>query len=80
MIIFNAGANSRSNKQKVVSYGFNYLTMKPKKVKTYKKHVLQFWKSNPERFGWIELFPSLQLTIKELENPYINGIERLLHS
>ena len=36
LLIFDAGANSRTNKQRVVKLGFNYLTLKPKKVRTYK--------------------------------------------
>jgi len=24
--------------------------MKPKKVKTYERHIANFWKNNPERF------------------------------
>lgn len=141
-MIFDAGANSRTNKERVVRSGFNYLTLKPKKVRTYKRYVKNFWKSNPEKFelnnkayycvklrekeewlyiyvyfspdllkdqlrkkkskferqkltgnklakkvkkrkpvesltfdnGWVELYPHLQLTLGNLENP-INGIE-----
>ena len=29
--------------------GFNYLTLKPKKVKTYRRYVEKFWRSQPEK-------------------------------
>ncbi len=141
LLIFDAGANSRANKLRVREAGLNYLTLKPKKVKTYRKYVESFWRAEPERFelngrsyycvklregeewlyvyfspelcreqlrkkqakfernkrrgnelarkarrhkaierlpfdkGWVELIPSLQLTLKEPANPYITGIE-----
>jgi transposase len=140
LLIFDAGANSRPNKRKVRKAELHYLTLKPKKVKTYRKYVEKFWKKSPlrlelngrqyyylkvrerewlyiyfsldllkdqlrkkeQRFerqkrkgnelakkarrhkaveklpfdkGWVELFPSLQLTFKEPDNPYITGIE-----
>jgi len=50
LLIFDAGANSRTNKQRVVRSGFNYLTLKPKKVRTYKRYVKNFWKLKPIKF------------------------------
>jgi len=117
-----------------VKLGFNYLTLKPKKVRTYKRYVRNFWKLKPIKFelngrdyycvklgekeewlyvyfsldllkdqlrkkeakfeklakkikkrkpverlpfdnGWVELYPHLQLTLKNPANPYINEIE-----
>ena len=153
LLIFDAGANSRANKERVVRSGFNYLTLKPKKVRTYKRYVRNFWKFKPRKFelnnkayycvklkekdkdkdkdrekqewlylyvyfspdllrdqlrkkeakferqklagnklakkvkkrkpveslpfnnGWVELYPPLQLTLGNPENPYITGIE-----
>lgn len=50
LLIFDAGANSRANKLRVREAGLNYLTLKPKKVKTYRKYVESFWRAEPERF------------------------------
>ena len=44
LIIFDAGGNSGKIKKKIREMGFNFLTLKPKKVKTYKKHVRNFKK------------------------------------
>ena len=49
LLIFDAGANSRANKRRVLEAGFNYLTLKPKKVKTYRRYVEKFWRSQPEK-------------------------------
>jgi transposase len=49
LLIFDAGANSRANKRRVRSLGFNYLTLKPKKARTYRRYVEGFWSSEPER-------------------------------
>jgi len=42
LLIFDAGANSLANKERVVKLGFNYLTLKPKKVKTYRRYTRNF--------------------------------------
>ena len=42
LLIFDAGANSKENKNKIKTLGYNYLTLKPKKVGTYKKHIQYF--------------------------------------
>ncbi len=142
LLIFDAGANSRINKKKIRKMEHHYLTLKPKKVKTYKKYVQlfskeavtqRFWINNreylcqkkkegdeflylffcpqlfadqirkkerkfekqkakgnkllkksrkhksigkyPSEKGWVELFPSVQATLKKIDNPYVNGIE-----
>ena len=48
LLIFDAGANSKENKTKIRELGFNYLTLKPKKVGTYRKHI-QFFMENLEK-------------------------------
>lgn len=142
LLMFDAGANSRENKGRIRGMGHHYLTLKPKKITTYKKHVRIFNREpkrdfeingrkyfcvkkksgdegflyiffSPRRFkdqirkkerkfrrqkekgnklakkalkhkalerypsdkGWVDLFPRLQATLEELDNPYINGVE-----
>ena len=141
LIIFDAGANTKENKGRIRDMGHHYLTLKPKKVTVYKKHVKifssrskdsfvindqgyfcvkkkngdeflyiffsfkrymdqirkkerkflkQIEKGNklakkalkhkavkryPSKRGWVDLFPSLQSTLADLDNPYINGVE-----
>ena len=39
LLIFDCGANTEANKEKILKLGFNYMTLKPKKKKTYKKYI-----------------------------------------
>ncbi len=50
LLIFDARANSKANKERVVKLGFDYLTLKPKKVRTYKRYTRNFWKLKPRKF------------------------------
>ena len=50
LLIFDCGGNTRENKAKVVERGFHYLTLKPKKVKTYRRYVQSFDLSEAESF------------------------------
>jgi len=141
LLIFDAGANSKNNKKRIRRLEFNYLTLKPRKAKLYRKHVRSFpWneaahimlnereylavkKKEGEEFlyiffspqlledqlrkkqrrferqkargnelirkaekhkpvdkypsdkGWVELYPQLQTALKELDNPYVTGVE-----
>jgi transposase len=54
LLIFDAGANSNENKNKIRELSYNYLTLKPKKVGTYRKHIRYFMenmeKGNAEHF------------------------------
>jgi transposase len=54
LLIFDAGANSKENKTKIREMGFYYLTLKPKKVGTYRKHI-QFFMESLEK-GNVEHF------------------------
>lgn len=58
LLIFDAGANSTETKSKINRLGYNYLTLKPKKVGTYKKHIQYFLenleKGNAKHFGMNE--------------------------
>jgi len=48
MLIFDCGGNTESNKQKIRKNKFNYLTLKAKKKKTYKKYIEIFKNSKKE--------------------------------
>ncbi|MFQ6617940.1 MAG: hypothetical protein ACE5QV_04545 [Fidelibacterota bacterium] len=50
LLIFDAGANSKTNKERIGELGFHYLTLKPKKVRTYKKYVQLFSREAPQHF------------------------------
>lgn len=42
LLIFDCGGNTEKNKEKINKLKFNYLTLKPKKKKTYKKYIELF--------------------------------------
>jgi len=48
VLIFDCGGNTEANKKKIRKLKYNYLTLKPKKKKTYKKYVDLFRKSKKE--------------------------------
>ena len=48
MLIFDCGGNTESNKKKIRKLKYNYLTLKPKKKKIYKKYIDIFQKSKKE--------------------------------
>jgi len=142
LLIFDTGANTKANKERIRKMEHHYLTSKAKKVKTYKRLIQNFWKDKtlqrfklkkqkymcvkkkrgdeflyiffspklfkdqirkketrfekqkakgnklarkakrhkliekyPSEKGWVELYPRLQTALKELDNPYITGIE-----
>ena len=143
LLMYDCGGNSPWVKDKIVDNGYNYLTLKAKKVRTYKRHIKNFrkecttirigedeylavkrksekrdkeWlyiffskklcedqlrkkeskfikrmeKGNklakkarkhtavqmfPSKDGWIGLYPEIQQTLSNIENPYITGIE-----
>ncbi len=51
VLIFDCGANTKANKQRIVTDGFHYLTLKPKKVNVYRRHITQFKKSEKVQFN-----------------------------
>jgi transposase len=147
LLIFDCGANTPTVKDKIQNNGFNYLTLKVKKVGTYRRHIKDFEKECkkirtgdkenekeylavkrksdkrdgeffyiffskelcedqlrkkaskfekrkqkgdkllkkaknhkavqmfPSKEGWIGLYPEIQNTLVDIENPYITGIE-----
>lgn len=48
LLIFDCGGNTEKNKEKIKKLKFNYLTLKPKKKKTYRKYIDIFKKSKKE--------------------------------
>lgn len=48
LLIFDCGGNTEKNKEKIKKLKFNYLTLKPKKKKTYRKYIEIFKKSKKE--------------------------------
>jgi len=44
LLIFDAGANTKKNKKEIIDLKFQYLTLKPKRVNEYKKHIQYFTK------------------------------------
>lgn len=48
MLIFDCGGNTETNKQKIRKSKFNYLTLKPKKKKIYRKYIEIFKKHEKE--------------------------------
>mgnify|MGYP001571839023 CR=1 FL=1 len=49
LLIFDCGGNTKQNKEKVTKLNFNYLTLKPKKKKSYRKYIEIFKKSKKEK-------------------------------
>lgn len=50
MLIFDCGANTKKNKEKIRRHGFHYLTLKAKKRKTYAKYIRIFKNSPKDSF------------------------------
>jgi len=143
LLMFDCGGNSPKVKDKIIGMKRNYLTLKAKKVGTYKKYILEFDAAEketitvvgkmylctkfasqreeeflymffskdlcedqlrkkrekfegmkrkgdkllkkaknhkaaqviPSNSGWVVLYPELQQTFGNIENPYINGLE-----
>ena len=66
LLIFDAGANTRKNKHDIREMKHHYLTLKPKKVRKYKKYI-QFFKENFESVEEFELNERHYYCIKKKE-------------
>jgi transposase len=68
LLIFDAGANTKGNRRKIRDLSYNYLTLKPKKVGTYKRYLSffeeEFKKGNAEH---LELNQRHYLEVKKWE-------------
>ena len=49
LLIFDCGANTKKNKEKILEKGFNYLTLKQKKKAPYAKYIKIFHESKKEK-------------------------------
>ena len=49
ILIFDCGGNTKENKQKIISLGFHYLTLKPKNKDAYKKLIQYYLKEKKEK-------------------------------
>jgi len=63
-LIFDCGANSKENKEKIIKRKFNYLTLRPKKQNTYRKHI-RIFKQSPKEIVYIDGIKYKCLKIKE---------------
>jgi len=71
LLIFDCGGNTKKNKKKIIELGFNYLTLKAKQIKIYRRYIKLF--EEQQRFGFI-LGRRVYFCIKtksEDENQYI---------
>ncbi len=48
VLVFDCGGNSKKNKEKILKLKYNYLTLRPKKQKTYKKLIESFKETKKE--------------------------------
>ena len=49
LLVFDCGANTKENKEKIVKDGYGYLTLRPKHIGTYKRYLNLFNSSTPVR-------------------------------
>jgi len=77
LLIFDCGGNTEINKKKIRKSKFNYLTLKPKKKKTYKRYIEIFKNSKKEILilNGIE-YKSVKIK-EENEIQYIENFEKL---
>ena len=66
LLIYDAGANTKANREKIRKMGYHYLTFKPKKVKTYKR-CIQFFKDNFDKVKQFEINDRHYYCIKKRE-------------
>ena len=48
LLIFDCGGNTEKNKEKIIEFGLNYLTLKPRYKETYKRYVKIYKESSKE--------------------------------
>ena len=71
LLIFDCGGNTKKNKQKIIDKGFNYLTLKAKKKKTYLSYVKLFNQSDKKILSVNERIYSCVKIKEETEIKYI---------
>ena len=89
LLMFDAGANTKANKEKIRSMGHHYLTLKPKKVGPYKKLIAYFYRNqdrvehfqiNGRNYHWISVMKKGEYQYiyfcPELYDVHINAREK----
>jgi transposase len=71
LLIFDCGGNTKKNKQKIIDMGFNYLTLKAKKKKTYLAYVNLFNQKAKEILSVNERIYSCVKVKEENETKYL---------
>jgi transposase len=76
LLIFDAGANTKLNKEKIrKNMGYHYLTLKAKQVKTYKRHIQYFKeKLETDEVRYFEMNERHYYCVKRKEGDEINYI------
>ena len=77
LMIFDCGGNTRKNKQKIIDLGFNYLTLKAKKKKTYLSYTKLFNQSEKEILSINERIYECAKVKEDTETKYIFFSEKL---
>ena len=67
ILIFDAGANTRKNKNKIRDLGYNYLTLKPKKVSIYRKFI-QYFDENLGNVEHLEINNKHYYCVKKIDD------------
>lgn len=77
LLIFDTGGNTRENKSKIKEIKFHYLTLKAKKVGTYKRFIEQYYRGEKEEFVINEVkYSCVKITVDKEVN-YIFFCEKL---
>jgi len=71
LLVFDCGANTKENKNKIVKMGYNFLTLMPKKKTTYKKYLEIF---NKEKKKIVVINNQKYYCVKYKENKNIKYI------
>src|SRR3989338_10977487 len=71
LLIFDCGGNTKKNKEKIIDRGFNYLTLKAKKKKTYLSYINLFNQRDKEILSVNERIYSCVKVKEENEAKYI---------
>lgn len=71
MLIFDCGANTKQNKKKILEAKFNYLTLKPKKVSSYRQYTKLFNEQDKQRIEMNNRAYECVKAVEEGETKYI---------
>lgn len=71
LLVFDCGANTKKNKEKILKKGFHYLTLKPKKKKIYAYFIKKFNESEKQEIWFND---QKYLCVKVIEDGQVNYI------